>query len=46
MKQVRNIFLAVVVVILVAVSSSSCVITNENQYSIVRQFGKMGNEQR
>lgn len=41
MKQVRNIFLAVIVVLLLAVGSSSCVVTNENQYSIVRQFGKI-----
>ncbi len=41
MKQVRNIFLAVIVVLLLAVGSSSCVVTYENQYSIVRQFGKI-----
>lgn len=41
MKQIRNIFLAVIVVLLLAVGSSSCVVTYENQYSIVRQFGKI-----
>ena len=41
MKQVRNIFLAVIVVLLLAVGSSSCVVTYENQYSIIRQFGKI-----
>ncbi len=41
MKQVKNIMLAVIVVILLAVGSSCCVITYENQYSIIRQFGKI-----
>ena len=41
MKQVRNIILAVIVVLILAVGSSSCVVTYENQYSIVRQFGKI-----
>lgn len=41
MKQVRNIMLAVIVVLLLAVGSSSCVVTYENEYSIVRQFGKI-----
>ena len=41
MKQVRNIFLAVIAILILAVGSSSCVVTNENQYSIIRQFGKI-----
>lgn len=41
MKQVRNIILAVVVVLLLVVGSSCCVVTYENQYSIIRQFGKI-----
>lgn len=41
MKQVRNIMLAVFAVLLLLVGSSSCVVTYENQYSIIRQFGKI-----
>ena len=41
MKQVRNIMLAVVAVLLLIAGSSSCVVTYENQYSIIRQFGKI-----
>ncbi len=41
MKQVRNIMLAVIAVFLLIAGSSSCVVTYENQYSIIRQFGKI-----
>lgn len=41
MKIAKKIILTVVVLILVIVGSSSIVVTQENQYSLVRQFGKI-----
>lgn len=41
MKQIRNIMLAVFAVLLLLVGASSCVVTYENQYSIIRQFGRI-----
>lgn len=40
-KTIRNVVLIVVLFVAVIVGSSSIVITNENQYSLVRQFGKI-----
>ncbi len=41
MKTVRNIALVAVLVLLVIVGASSIVVTQENEYSLVRQFGKI-----
>lgn len=41
MKMMKKIFLAVLVLILLTVGASSIVITNENEYSLIRQFGKV-----
>lgn len=41
MKTVRKTLLIVVVVLLLIVGASSIVVTNENEYSLVRQFGKI-----
>ena len=41
MKTAKKIILVVVLVVLFIVSESSFVITNENEYSLVRQFGKI-----
>jgi len=41
MKKARNIFLIVLIVVICMISSSCFVVTNENQYSLVRQFGKI-----
>uniref|UniRef100_UPI004056FE39 protease modulator HflC n=1 Tax=Acetatifactor sp. TaxID=1872090 RepID=UPI004056FE39 len=41
MKTVRNISLVVVLLLLLTVGSSCIVVTNENQYSLIRQFGKI-----
>lgn len=40
-KTIRNIVLIVVLFVAVIVGSSSIVVTNENQYSLVRQFGRI-----
>jgi len=41
MKTVRNIVIGVVLALLVIVGGSSIVITQENQYTLVRQFGRI-----
>lgn len=41
MKKARNVFLILLAVVLCMIGSSCFVITNENQYSLVRQFGKI-----
>jgi len=41
MKTFRNILLAVVLVALLIVGASSIVVTQENEYSLVRQFGRV-----
>ena len=41
MKTGKKIFLAFVIVLLVIIGSSCFVVTNENEYSLVRQFGKI-----
>ncbi len=41
MKSIRKAVLIVVVAALVILGASSIVITNENEYSLVRQFGKI-----
>ena len=41
MKTVRRILLAVVLIALIIVGASSIVVTQENEYSLVRQFGKI-----
>lgn len=41
MKKARNIFLIVLIIVICMISSSCFVVTNENQYSLVRQFGKI-----
>lgn len=41
MKIVRRVVLAVILLAAIVVGSSSIVITNENQYSLIRQFGKV-----
>lgn len=40
-KTIRNIVLIVVLFLAIFIGSSSIVITNENEYSLVRQFGKI-----
>ncbi len=40
-KTIRNVVLIVVLLAAVIIGSSSIVITNENEYSVVRQFGKI-----
>ncbi len=40
-KTIRNVVLIVVLLVAVIVGSSSIVITNENEYSLVRQFGRI-----
>ncbi|MBQ2101288.1 MAG: protease modulator HflC [Lachnospiraceae bacterium] len=41
MKTGKKVLIAVIIVILCMISSSCFVITNENQYSLVRQFGRI-----
>ena len=41
MKTTKKIILAVIVILLFMIGSSCFVVTNENQYSLVRQFGKI-----
>ncbi len=41
MKNFRNAAVVVVVLILLIIGANSLVITNENQYSLIRQFGKV-----
>lgn len=41
MKAARNAVIGILVIILLMIGSSCFVITNENQYSLVRQFGKI-----
>lgn len=41
MKAVRNAVIAILVIILLMVGSSCFVVTNENEYSLIRQFGKI-----
>lgn len=41
MKKFRNAAIIIVVLVLLIVGASSLVITNENQYSLIRQFGKV-----
>ncbi len=41
MKTVKRISLLIVLIALVIVGSSCIVVTNENQYSLIRQFGKI-----
>lgn len=41
MKKFRNAAIVIVVLVLLIVGASSLVITNENQYSLIRQFGKV-----
>ena len=41
MKTTKKIILAVIVILLFMIGSSCFVVTNENQYSLIRQFGKI-----
>ena len=41
MKAVRNAVIAILVIVLLMVGSSCFVVTNENEYSLIRQFGKI-----
>lgn len=41
MKKVRNILLIVLAVVLLASSASCFVVTNANEYTVIRQFGKV-----
>lgn len=41
MKKFRNTAIVIVVLVLLIVGANSLVITNENQYSLIRQFGKV-----
>ena len=41
MKTVKKVILAVAVFAIVIIGASSIVITQENEYSLVRQFGKI-----
>lgn len=41
MKKFRNAAIVIVVLVLLIVGANSLVITNENQYSLIRQFGKV-----
>ena len=41
MKKVKNISLIILVLALLIIGSSSIVVTNENEYSLIRQFGKV-----
>ncbi len=41
MKSVKRIVLAVVIIILLFISGSCFVVTQENEYSLIRQFGKI-----
>lgn len=41
MKTIKKLLLAVVVLALLALGASGIVITNENEYSLIRQFGKV-----
>lgn len=41
MKTMKKILLVAVLFLLLIVGASSIVITNENEYSLVRQFGKI-----
>ena len=39
MKKLKNISLILLVLVLLVIGSSSIVVTNENEYSLIRQFG-------
>ena len=41
MKKLKNISLILLVLVLLIIGSSSIVVTNENEYSLIRQFGKV-----
>ena len=41
MKKVKNFLIAVIVFIILMVGASSIVVTKENEYSLIRQFGKI-----
>lgn len=41
LKKIRNIAIIIIVVFLLIVSSSCFVVTNENEYSLIRQFGRV-----
>ncbi len=41
LKKIRNIAIIIVAVFLLIVSSSCFVVTNENEYSLIRQFGRV-----
>lgn len=41
MKSIKNISLIVILVLLFMLGTSSIVVTNENEYSLIRQFGKV-----
>ena len=41
MKAVRHAVIAILVIVLLMVGSSCFVVTNENEYSLIRQFGKI-----
>ncbi len=41
MKKIKNIVLAAVILLLLIISSSCFVVTQENEYSLIRQFGKI-----
>jgi hypothetical protein len=41
MKKLKNISLILLVLVLLVIGSSSIVVTNENEYSLIRQFGKV-----
>ncbi len=41
MKVIKKVILAFAVILLLALASSSMVITNEDEYSLIRQFGKI-----
>ena len=41
MKTVKKIFIAVIVFVVLMIGASSIVITRENEYSLIRQFGKI-----
>ena len=41
MKKLRNTAIVIVVLVLLIIGANSLVITNENEYSLIRQFGKV-----
>ena len=41
MKAMKKIILAVILLAFIVIGSSSIVVTNENEYSLVRQFGRV-----